>query len=55
MPKVNLDKVQIRNPRTGRWTLVDARTGRIIRTAVARWVDVPVREYEGPLKRETNA
>ena len=38
--------VQMKHPRTGRWMLVNMSTGRVIRSAVARWVDVPVKVFE---------
>lgn len=37
---------QMKNPHTGRWALIDPRTGLIVKTKVARWVDVPMVAYE---------
>lgn len=37
--------VQMRHPKTGRWWLVNTDTNQTIRSAVARWVNVPVRPW----------
>ncbi len=47
MPRLNPNRVQMRHPLTGRWHLYSTETGAFIRSAVARWVGVPIKEAKG--------
>ena len=46
MPRHNPNRAQTKNPLTGRWWLIDTITGRVQKSRVARWVDVPVIAYD---------
>lgn len=53
MPRRNPNHAQVKHPITGRWWLLDTSTGRVQKSRVARWVDVPVILYD-PAKHTTS-